>query len=158
MSHELIRFENKALRKIWHEGEWYFSVVDVIEVLTDGPIPRNYWNILKKREPQLHTICMQLKLTAQDGRMRKGLERENLRDHMTPLELIFTALSEEITRKLSIKEDAQGFAENHETAQEGSQITGRFRQETEAKLGEKVVSSQNFLNLNKKEELSNDEL
>jgi DNA-damage-inducible protein D len=47
-----------------------FSVVDVIGVLTDSTIPRNYWSILKKREPQLHTICMQLKLEATDGKMR----------------------------------------------------------------------------------------
>ena len=62
--------EGKTIRKAWHNDEWHFSVVDIIEVLTDSPIPRNYWSILKKREPQLHTTCMQLKLTASDGRKR----------------------------------------------------------------------------------------
>ena len=70
MENEVISFEESKIRKIWHDEQWYFSVIDVIEVLTDSPIPRNYWSILKKREPQLHTICMQLKLTASDGRNR----------------------------------------------------------------------------------------
>ena len=49
---EVTLFENKPIRKDLHNDEWFFSVVDVIEVLTDSPIPRNYWSILKKREPQ----------------------------------------------------------------------------------------------------------
>ncbi len=65
---KLTVFENKNIRNIQHDGETYFSIVDIIEILTDSPIPRNYWNILKKRESQLHTICMQLKLTAKDGK------------------------------------------------------------------------------------------
>ena len=45
----LMPLEGVKIRKTWHNEEWYFSVVDVIEVLTDSPIPRNYWSILKKR-------------------------------------------------------------------------------------------------------------
>ena len=67
---EVTLFENKPIRKVWHNDEWFFSVVDVIEELTDSPIARNYWSILKKREPQLHTNCMQLKMQAPDGRQR----------------------------------------------------------------------------------------
>jgi DNA-damage-inducible protein D len=48
----------------------FFSVVDIIEVLTDSPAPRQYWNVIKKREAQLSTICLQLKLTANDVRQR----------------------------------------------------------------------------------------
>jgi DNA-damage-inducible protein D len=70
METQLTPFEGQEIRKIEHNGEWFFSVVDVIGVLTDSPIPRNYWSILKKREPQLHTSCMQLKLMATDGKMR----------------------------------------------------------------------------------------
>ena len=66
----LLPFEGKPIRKIWHNEEWYFSVVDVVEVLTDTPSPRQYWNIVKKRDGQLSTICLQLKLTASDGRKR----------------------------------------------------------------------------------------
>lgn len=66
----LIPFGNKEIRKIIHNDEWYYSVIDVIEVLTDSVEPRKYWNTLKTREPQLSSICGQLKLPATDGRQR----------------------------------------------------------------------------------------
>ena len=44
----LIPFEGKAIRKVWHKGEWHFSVVDVIEFLTESSLPRQYWNKVKK--------------------------------------------------------------------------------------------------------------
>ncbi len=68
MENQLAVFENKAIRSVEYNGEMYFSMVDIIGILTDSPIPRNYWNLLKKREPQLHTICMQLKLLSADGK------------------------------------------------------------------------------------------
>ena len=71
MENKVSVFENKHIRREWHNEQWYFSVIDVIEVLTDSPIPRNYWFILKKREPQLHTVCMQLKMKANDGKSRQ---------------------------------------------------------------------------------------
>ena len=67
---ELTPFEGKEIRKIWQDEQWYFSVVDVIEILSESSAPRQYWNILKKRESQLSTICLQLKLKASDGRQR----------------------------------------------------------------------------------------
>ncbi|MBL7818225.1 MAG: Bro-N domain-containing protein [Saprospiraceae bacterium] len=259
---KLIAFEGAAIRKTIHNGEWYFSVVDIIEVLTDSPIPRNYWSIVKKREPQLHTICMQLKMQSKDGKFYKtdcantegvlrivmsvpspkaeplklwlaqvgrerieeaenpeiaferareiykakgypddwigyreksilirkeltdewkqrgitenkeysiltaeiskatfgvtpsehaqlkGLEKQNLRDHMTNLELIFSALGEELTRTEAIKSDAQGFTENREAAMKGGMIAGEARERVEARTGQKVLSNENFLNLN----------
>ena len=256
-------FEGKEIRKVWHEEQWYFSIVDIIEVLTDSPIPRNYWNILKKREPQLHTICMQLKLKSADGknyktdcantegvfrivmsvpspkaeplklwlaeqgkrtidetenpellserqaeiyrakgytdewilrRMQtidtrkqltdewknrgvvdnrefsiltatiakgtfglnptehkklKGLEKpsQNLRDHMTPLELILTALGEETTRVIAVNQNAQGYEDNHEAAAKGGKTAGEARERVEIATGEKVVSDKNYLHL-----------
>lgn len=77
----------------------------------------------------------------------KGLERQNLRDHMTPLELIFTALGEEITRSETIEMDAQGFNENHEAAQKGGTLAGKARQLVERERGKKIVSSDNLLGL-----------
>jgi DNA-damage-inducible protein D len=44
----LIPFGGKEIRKIIHNDEWYFSVIDVIEILTDSAIPRNYWSDLKR--------------------------------------------------------------------------------------------------------------
>ncbi|HIJ14531.1 TPA: hypothetical protein HA371_07360, partial [Candidatus Woesearchaeota archaeon] len=46
----LVVFQDKKIRRIWHENEWYFSVVDIIEVLTDSPTPRQYWGKVKDRE------------------------------------------------------------------------------------------------------------
>ena len=63
-------FQGNTIRKEWHNDQWYFSVIDVIEILTDSVEPRNYWATLKKREPQLLTVCQQLKMKAQDGRSR----------------------------------------------------------------------------------------
>lgn len=260
----LIPFEGKPIRKIWHNDEWYFSIVDVISVLTDSPVPRKYWGKVKKKleeESQLSPIWRQLKLKSDDGknyqtdcantegvfriimsvpspkaeplkmwmaqvskerieetenpelsfeRMTeiykakgrsdewiknrlqtittrkqltdewkdrkvkegqeysiltatiakgtfgltpsehsevKGLERQNLRDHMTPLELIFTALGEELARDASVRHDAQGFNENYDAAIEGSDMAGDARRRVEMKRGIAVVSSDNFLKL-----------
>ncbi len=260
----IIPFEGKEIRKIMHNGEVYFSIVDVIDVLTDSPIPRNYWTKVKKsitEESQTHPFWMQLKLTASDGRLRltdcantegvlrivmsipspkaeplkkwlaeqgtrtiqetedpelmterqialfkakgysdewikerlqsietrkrltdewknrgvkvgeeysvltstiakgtfglspsehaqyKGLEKQNLRDHMTPMELILTAFSEEATRQIAMRDDAQGFNENHEAAQLGGKIGGEARQNFEKNTGLKVVSKENFNHL-----------
>jgi DNA-damage-inducible protein D len=259
MDNAIAVFEGKNIRQIEHEGVTYFSVVDIIEVLTDSTAPRQYWNVLKKRDAQLSTICLQLKLTANDGRQRltdcantegvlriiqsvpspqaepfkmwlaslgkqaidetndpelltarqaelyrakgypedwitqrlqtidtrkeltdewknrgvkegqeysiltatiaketfgltpaehsqvKGLTKENLRDHMTRIELIFTALGEESTRMLAAKDDAQGFNENHDAAQKGGGFAGAARKRLEKLTGEKVVSTTNFL-------------
>jgi hypothetical protein len=67
-------FEDKKVRSLWNESEdeWYFSVVDVIQVLTDSSIPKDYWYRMKKREKlsgfELSTICRQLKIEASDGK------------------------------------------------------------------------------------------
>ena len=67
-------FENKNIRTEWDEKEedWLFSVVDVVEVLTDSSNPRKYWSVLKNRlkkeGSELATICSQLKLQSADGK------------------------------------------------------------------------------------------
>jgi prophage antirepressor-like protein len=62
MENSLTPFEGRPIRSIEHEGEMWFSVVDIITALTDSPSPKHYWAMLKKREAQLVTICYQLKL------------------------------------------------------------------------------------------------
>ena len=262
---KLIPFEGKEIRKAWHNEQWYFSVVDVIEFLTDSPKPKTYWAMMKKRETQPFTNCEPLKLTAIDGRQRltdcantEGILRivmsvpspkaeplkqwmaqvstiniqetenpelmterqaeiyrakgysedwikeriqsieirkrltdewkkrdvkegqefsiltatiakgtfgltptehkdlknltkpsQNLRDHMTPLELILTSLGEEVTRTIAIKEDAKGFDENHQAAIKGGKAGGKARKSVESITGEKVVSTENYLQLSK---------
>ncbi|MDZ4244559.1 MAG: Bro-N domain-containing protein [Candidatus Gracilibacteria bacterium] len=56
------------IRRIWHDNEWFYSVVDIVEALTESPSPRQYWGVLKQRESQLLTICLQLKLESADGK------------------------------------------------------------------------------------------
>lgn len=68
-------FESRKVRTIWDKEteEWYFSVVDVIAVLTDSPTPRKYWSVLKTRlksdGSELATNCSQLKMPSSDGKM-----------------------------------------------------------------------------------------
>jgi len=64
----LVVFEGAKIRRIWHDDQVFFSVVDIIHVLTDSSSPRQYWGVLKSREPQLLTICLQLKLPSSDGK------------------------------------------------------------------------------------------
>ncbi len=70
-------FEQKQVRSVWNEEheKWYFSIVDVIEVLTGSESPRNYWKVLKhrliKEGSQLVTNCNQLKLISSDGKYYK---------------------------------------------------------------------------------------
>ena len=258
---DLIPFEGVEIRKIWHNEEWYFSVIDVIGILTGSKTPRKYWTSMQNREKQLDTNCIQLKMKASDGKNYKtdvaniegifrilmsvpspkveplklwlaeqgkrtiqeaenpellterqaelyrakgypeewitrrvqtietrkgltdewkkrgvketndysiltatiakgtfgltpsehgkvkGLQRQNLRDHMTPMELILTAFSEEATKMIAVNQDAQGFNENHEAATKGGKIAGEARERLEATTGEKVVSSNNFTGL-----------
>jgi DNA-damage-inducible protein D len=84
-------------------------------------------------------------LTPSEHSKVKGLEKENLRDHMTPLELIFTALGEEATRLNAVKDDAQGYEENHEAAQKGGRAAGGARESFEQLQNTKVVSSESYL-------------
>jgi DNA-damage-inducible protein D len=70
----LVVFQDQKIRRIWHNDEWYFSVVDMVAVLTESQIPRRYWSDLKAKlneegyEP--YDEIVQLKLEAEDGKMR----------------------------------------------------------------------------------------
>ncbi len=261
----LVVFQGKTIRRAWHNNEWFFSVVDIVEALTNSPTPRQYWSKVKDREfvqLELSPIWVQLKLQSADGkfyetdcvntqnafriiqsipslraepfkqwlakvgyervqeienpeiamkRMReiyaakgysddwiekrvrgiairdeltsewskrdvktqreyailtaeiskatfgltpseykkvKGLENENLRDHMDDLELIFSMLGERLTTEVTRKKDARGFIQNQTTAKEGGSVAGRAIRDAEKSLGIKVVSDENFLELN----------
>ena len=70
---KIVLFKNKQIRKILHNNEWYFSVVDIIEALTDSSDPNDYWYKMKIRVKnedgiELSTICRQLKLPASDNK------------------------------------------------------------------------------------------
>jgi hypothetical protein len=80
----------------------------------------------------------------------KGLERENLRDHMTDIELILTMLSEATTTKLHKDRDSKGIAPLTKDAQDGGAVAGRTRKDIETQTGKPVISPDNFKVLERK--------
>lgn len=259
-------FEGKKVRTHWDEEreEWYFSVIDVVEILTGSANPRDYWFKMKQRVHledgiELSTICRQLKMISSDGKKYstdcanvqsllriiqsipsskaepfkqwlakvgyeriqetvdpeqsidrarenwirlgrsekwiqqrmsgqetrnkltdywkeaditeqdefaaltniihqewtgltvrehkklKNLKSQNLRDHMSEAELIFTALAELSTRQIAESEQAKGFVENAQVGKKGGAIAKNARKELEAKTGKSVVTGENFL-------------
>ena len=73
-------FDNDTIRQTTHKGEEYYSVLDVVQVLTSSTAPAKYWVAIKKRSGQLSTICRRLKLKANDGKFYKTdcATRENI--------------------------------------------------------------------------------
>ncbi|HLP05482.1 MAG TPA: Bro-N domain-containing protein [Paludibacter sp.] len=258
-------FESKKIRTHWDETEekWYFSVIDVVEVLTESSVPKRYWSDLKKKliteGSQAYEKIVRLKLVAEDGKKRdtdtadtetllriiqsipspkaepfkqwlakvgyermqeiqdpaqsldrarenwrklgrsekwiqqrmtgqeirnkltdywkdagiseqdefafltniihqewsdltvkqhkdlKGLKTENLRDHMSDAELIFTALAELSTRQIAEADEAKGLKENAVAGKKGGKIAKNARKELEEKTGKNVVTGENFL-------------
>ncbi|MDZ4186323.1 MAG: Bro-N domain-containing protein [Desulfuromonadales bacterium] len=85
-------------------------------------------------------------VTAGEHKQLKGLKRENLRDHMTDLELIFSLLGEAATTEITRVDDAQGFHESKTAARKGGEVAGTARKDLEKKTGKRVVSPENYLN------------
>lgn len=265
----LVVFQETAIRRTWHANEWWFSIIDVVGVLSDSNNPNRYWSDLKRKlaqeagSGQAYEKIVSLKLTAPDGKQRdtdcanteilfriiqsipspraepfkrwlaqvgyervkeienpelasararelyqakgypkdwiekrlrsiairgeltdewkqrgvqegreysiltaeiaratfgvtpvehsqlKGLDQvktsNNLRDHMTDLELIFTMLGEAGTTEIARRKDAKGFADNRKAAKAGGTIAGDARRALEAKSGKPVVSKANYL-------------
>ncbi|MEY4489964.1 MAG: hypothetical protein RIQ79_2472 [Verrucomicrobiota bacterium] len=84
-------------------------------------------------------------LTPSEYAAHKGLNRQNLRDHMTDLELIFSMLGEAATTEITRTQDAHGFSENKSAAKQGGTVAGNARRELEKKSGRKIVSRENYL-------------
>lgn len=260
---KLAVFQGKHIRKVFHEGEWWFSIIDVIEILTGSSIPKRYWSDLKRKlgkegYSELYENIVQLKFAAADGKLYatdcastetmfriiqsvsspkveplkrwlarvgkerideiedpelsmermkelyekkgypkewidkrtrgiavrqdltdewknrgvrdnrefailtneimhgafdlkveeykqvKGLERENLRDHMTDIELILTMLAEATTTKITRDRASKGFVPLKKDAHDGGAVAGRTRKDIEAQTGTPVVSSKNY--------------
>lgn len=268
----LVVFNSKKIRRTWHNNEWYFSIVDIVEVLTDSPTPRQYWGKVKDREfkaLELSPIWIQLKLVAADGkyyntdcantkaifriiqsipskkaepfkqwlakvgyerveeiqnpelaqkRMKetyqakgysddwiekrvrgiairdeltdewkkrdvktgreyailteeiskeifgmtpseykkfKSIEKENLRDHMNDLELIFSMLGERVATEITINKDAEGFIECKDAAKQGGEVAGNARIDAENRIGKPISTKNNYKHIseNKKKEI-----
>jgi len=84
-------------------------------------------------------------VTPGEHKQLKGLKRENLRDHMTDLELIFSMLGEAATTEITRTQDAQGFDENRTAARKGGRIAGDAREKLENETKQKVVTAENYL-------------
>lgn len=103
-----------------------------------------------KGEPEYAILTAEISkaafgMTPGEYKQFKGLERENLRDHMTDLELIFSMLGEAATTEIARKQDTQGFPENKVAAHKGGRIAGEAREKLEVETGELVVTPENFL-------------
>jgi len=92
-------------------------------------------------------------LTPSEHKKHKGLKRENLRDHMNDLELIFSMLGEAATSEITRSKDPKGFNENKKTAREGGSVAGKARADLEKRSGKMVVSKENYLGLGEPDEL-----
>lgn len=86
-------------------------------------------------------------LKVEEYKQVKGLERENLRDHMTDIELILTMLGEATTTKLHWDRDSQGFEPLKKDAKDGGVVAGRTRKDIEVQAGKPVVTGENFKQL-----------
>lgn len=91
-------------------------------------------------------------LTPSEYARFKQLKRENLRDHMTDLELIFSMLGEAATTEIARYRDAQGFPQNKKAARAGGEVAGKARKDLETKSGRKVATSENYLALTQGEQ------
>ncbi|MDP2643141.1 MAG: Bro-N domain-containing protein [Candidatus Peregrinibacteria bacterium] len=182
---EIALFENRAIRRVWHEKEWWFSIVDVVEVLTDSPNSRRYWSDLKRRveaeeNSQLYAKIVQLKITSADGKKyltdcanREGILRiiqsipspkaEPFKLWLAKIgkerldEIKNPMLAEATTTELHKTRDSVGFKKLHVDAHEGGKIAGRTRKDIEKKTGKPVPSSENFLGLKKQNKLKSGE-
>jgi hypothetical protein len=84
-------------------------------------------------------------LTPSQYKKLKGLKRENLRDHFSDLEQIFSMLGEAATTEITRTTDAQGFYESKDAAREGGDVAGKARKDLESRTGKRVVSRRNYL-------------
>ena len=92
-------------------------------------------------------------MTPSEYKEYKKLDRENLRDHMNDLELIFSMLGEAATTEITRKKDAQGFRESKECAKEGGSVAGKARKDLEQRTKKPISTSENYLPKNKKKKL-----
>ncbi|MEA3355519.1 MAG: Bro-N domain-containing protein [Patescibacteria group bacterium] len=125
--------------------------IEIRETLTDEWKKRN---VGESREYSILTAEISkaaFGMTPSQYKKFKGLKRENLRDHMDDLELIFSMLGEASTTEIAKNKNAQGFGENKQATQEGGAVAGNARKDLEIKSGKKVSSSKNYLPNQKKE-------
>ncbi len=146
---ELATKRTKALYKLkGYSEDWIekrMRGIAVREELTDEWKKRNI-----KENAEFAILTAEISkaafgMTPSQYKKYKGLKRENLRDHMNDLELIFSMLGEASTTKIARDKNAKGFIENKIAAQEGGEIAGDARRKLELKSGGKVITNENYL-------------
>jgi len=90
-------------------------------------------------------------MTPSEYQKFKGLTKENLRDHMNDLELIFSMLGERVSTEITKKDNAEGFDACEDAAKRGGRVAGNARKETEKEIGKSITSSENYLDTPEKE-------
>lgn len=111
----------------------------------------DYWKSHQVKEQNEYAILTNIihhewsELSVKDHKKLKSLKNQNLRDHMTEAELIFTALAELSTREIAETEQSKGLEENKVPARKGGRIAKKARLELEQKTGKKIVSKENYL-------------
>lgn len=119
--------------------------IEIRETLTDGWKKRN---VGQEKEYAILTAEISkatFDMTPSEYKRYKGLKRENLRDHMDDLELIFSMLGEASTTEIAKNKDTQGFDENKIVAHKGGKIAGEARKKLEIESGKKVTKKENYL-------------
>ncbi len=136
-------YKAKGYSNAWIEKR--MRGIEVRETLT------NEWKNRDVKEGQEYAILTAeiskatFGMTPSEYQEFKGLKRENLRDHMDDLELIFTMLGEASTTEIAKNKDAQGFVENKQVAKVGGSVAGKARKDLELKSGKKVSTNKNYL-------------
>jgi len=161
MNKGLAVFEGHEIRRVYDEETetWFFSVVDIVQVLTQQPdfqMARKYWNKLKERlgkeGSQLVTNCHRFKLPADDGKLRLT-DVANAETLLRLVQSVPSPKAEPIklwlakcsTRQIAETTAATGMPENQIAAKTGGKIAKRARLELESKTGKSVVTGENFL-------------
>ena len=136
-------YEQKGYSKDWIEKR--LRGIAIRQELTDGWKNRGI-----KEEIEFAILTNEISQatfgkTIEEYKKLKKLNRENLRDHMDDLELIFTMLGEAATTKIAKTKEAKDFEENKFAAKQGGEVAGNARKELELKSGESIISEENFL-------------
>ncbi len=138
-------YKAKGYDDVWIEKR--MRGIAIREELTDE------WGERKVKEDKEYAILTAeiskatFGMTPSEYKNHKGLERENLRDHMTDLELIFSMLGEAATTEIARSTDAQGFDENKKVSKKGGDIAGGARKNLEKESGKSVASKENYLDV-----------
>ncbi|EKE16547.1 MAG: hypothetical protein ACD_11C00004G0045 [uncultured bacterium] len=136
-------YKAKGYSDVWIEKR--MRGIEVRETLTNEWKKRGV-----KENPEYAILTAEISkatfgMTPSQYQKFKGLKKENLRDHMNDLELIFTMLGEASTTEIAKNKNVQGFFENKLTAKEGGSVAGKARKDLEKKSGKKVSTRENYL-------------